>query len=384
MLGSGRTEKTRKQLMNTGRLLSTIGLLLRAEREQALQSKLDGLTNALQALAGNPSGADVQQAVATSFNTLETALSNAQGEFSPAVLKRVDELGASEFFTQALTSELRDVLRENAMTPAVVQQATSRIGSRRKEFLQNLQNTQSALQTLGFGEDELEPGQAELGFQLPRQLFSNELPPLIEELRVVQRIIRPFSEIATGSAEPIEVRQISTSDPFFFFGLDPRTVLLVGGAVAWALSQWKKVEEIRKARAETAKLHGAFTDDEIKNFFDNKISASIETAIKEHAAELVPIAEAEAGRKHEQRNLVEWALKALLSRIERGMIVEIRMLPPAQDGEGADTTVFGEIEEVQERLVFPAASDKPILKLEKLANDNAPKKPTGKPPSASS
>jgi hypothetical protein len=94
-------------------------------------------------------------------------------------------------------------------------------------------------------------------------------------LDVVKNIIRAFSEAATGSVEPIEVRQISTSDPLFFFGMAPKTIAMIGAAVTWALSTWKQAEEIRNIRAETEKIP-AFKDDPIEKLFAYKIKQQVE------------------------------------------------------------------------------------------------------------
>ena len=77
----------------------------------------------------------------------------------------------------------------------------------------------------------MEPGEAEIGFRLPRQLFEDNLDGLIGELPEIRFIVRAFSEASTGSAEPIIVKQIPTTEPIFFFGMSVSTVVAVGKAV---------------------------------------------------------------------------------------------------------------------------------------------------------
>ena len=204
-------------------------------------------------------------------------------------------------------------------------------------------------------------GTAEIGFLIPRNLFQNELGPLLKELGVINRILRAFSEAATGASQPIVVRDISTTDPLFFFGLDPVTIATLGGVVAWALSQWKKVEEIRKLRSETQK-NNLFVEDEIKAFFDSKIESMIKKAVEDKVQEIVSNLSG-TPRLNEQRNDLRWALESLLARIERGMTVEVRVLPPKESDGGPQAKAFADIKQAIPQLVFPTPETTPVLRL---------------------
>lgn len=156
-----------------------------------------------------------------------------------------------------IAAEVDRLIRDNPMTPQVALNAITNLVARRQEYLENLQELKRRLEQLGIQGSQIEPGQAEIGILLPRELFQNHLEELIGELRVLNRVIRAFSEVATGAAEPIEVHQISTSDPVFFFGLSATTIAIFGKAVKWALDTWKQVEDIRKVRAEAQRTGAA-------------------------------------------------------------------------------------------------------------------------------
>jgi hypothetical protein len=208
----------------------------------------------------------------------------------------------------------------------------------------------------------------EIGFLIPRDLFDGILDQLIKELGVINRIIRAFSEVTIGGAQPIEVRQISTSDPVFFLCLNPITIAALAAAVAWALDQWKKVEEIRKLRSETKK-NTSFNEEEIREFFDSKIDKTIKKAIEEKVSEILPEPKRATGRIHEQRTDLAWALESILARVERGMRVEVRLLPPEAppaeaEGEAAEKArAFQSLNETVPQLVFPPADPSPVLEL---------------------
>jgi hypothetical protein len=152
--------------------------------------------------------------------------------FDPMLSAEVDALGADRYFTFDIIGQMGQWQRENAYTPALMQKQVEDYAKERQEFLSTLGMLQSSLQRVGVEPRALDPGTAEIGFLLPRTLFDNELEKLSAELKTLRDIIRPFSEIATGGAEEVIVRQISTSDPWFYVLLKPATVLAIGMAVS--------------------------------------------------------------------------------------------------------------------------------------------------------
>jgi hypothetical protein len=174
-----------------------------------------------------------------------------------------------------------------------------------------------------------------------------------------------FSEIAIGSTEPVEVHQISTSDPVLFLGMSTATIVMFGKIVTWALDTWKKVVEIKKIRAETQKSP-LFSEEEVKLIFDKKIEDIIRGSIMEKVNELLPTSGGSTGRVNELRTDLTWALESVLTRVERGMTVELRFLPPPQRADAAPTPGQQSVETLQEiasKLVFPPAEVSPILPL---------------------
>lgn len=252
------------------------------------------------------------------------------------------------------------------MTPAAAQQAIQQLQSERQTYLNVLRTTKSTLDSLGVKQDELALGDAQIGFRLPRHIFNNELKGWIGELKELRLIILLFSELATGNAENMEIGEISTTDPIIFLILKPATVLLLGKAVSWALDQWKKVEDIRKVRAETAQLnlaaHGIF-DDMLKQY-DEKVVEMIEQATKKHALELVKPPKG-AGRGNELGAHMEKALASLVARVERGMTVEIKFLPVKTAGESTadQNNMAADFQSVVSQLKFHPPSSDPILVL---------------------
>ena len=212
---------------------------------------------------------------------------------------------------------------------------------------------------------ELEEGSAEIGFLIPRELFQDEFGQFIKQLAVINRIIREFSETATGSSQEIKVRQISSSDPLVFLGLDPITIGMIGATITWALDVWKRVSEIRGLRERASKIP-TFKELDLK-FFDEKIKATVEAEIETKAKELQGLAKDKDARTSEERRThITWVLKTLLALVERGLKVEIRSLPPPppeDDPEAGLPPAFKELNETIPQLVFPEVEGSPVLEL---------------------
>lgn len=354
--------------MNSARLLELAKQLSQADSEHGVQSGLNGLNSAINQLVSQPTDPQFQQMYAQSLMDLARAEAKMRATFDPSILPQIKELKGEQFFLTDIAQKVEEWNAQNALSPAVVQQNISRILTERQEYLNVLGQISKDLQTVGFHENQLKPGDAEVGFLLPRQLFHNHLDELTKELGVINKIIRIFSEIATGGPEPVIVRQISTSDPLFFFCLQAGTVLAIGRAFNWALDVWKKIEEIRKVRAEIEKLNISNAS-EVTNALDKNIDNEIKRSRELEVNSRIEGLEEAVGRKQEQRAGLEWALDSILARVERGMRVEIKFLPPEkldtkdEDSEQKRDSTYSEIQAIIPKLVFPSIATNPVLSL---------------------
>ncbi|MEI6485226.1 MAG: hypothetical protein WCO11_03055 [Sphingomonadales bacterium] len=347
--------------------------LIKQETDLQIENILTGMHHTLSNLANNPGQAEFQIQIAQLVIDLDTATNQLRAEHNPIFRRYLMEIGALPYFSKMMYNQITTMIATNAMTPAVALQNLSNFKSERSNFIQQLNNMQSAMQQLNFGEEEIESGEAQVGFRIPRELFNNELEGWISELRELRRFVRAFSELATGAAERIKIGQISTTDPLIFFALAAPTVAAIGKAVSWSLDQWKKVEDIRKVRAETAKINetlGGQMDDLISQF-DERITASVNAAIEQHAHELVKPG-AEPGRVQEQLQDIIFALHGLVARIERGMTIELKYLPPSAETlerNPAEATAFADLNEIVSQLYFPERSHSPVISLPRQSRD---------------
>ncbi|GJL78466.1 MAG: hypothetical protein NPINA01_14550 [Nitrospinaceae bacterium] len=193
--------------MNVERLIGLIEILLKNEKEINIQENLTQLNTALTNFVATPSEPSYQIEVSEKVEDLEKNVSKMVEMYDPPQMRLLDRIGALEYFGEKVVQNIKETIRENSMTPAVVEEAVRDLLKNRENYIETLNITYESLTALNIEADYLEEGSAEIGFQLPRDIFKNELDGLIKELRVLKRIIRAFSEVSTGSVEPIEIRQ---------------------------------------------------------------------------------------------------------------------------------------------------------------------------------
>ncbi len=361
--------------MNASRLLEIINLLIKEEAKSDIQGKLNDLNTHLANLVSQPADPTHQKALSSSIKKLEQTIQNTVDYLQPAQIKLLEEIGADEYFISDMPARITSLVNENLAAPAVAQQELTEFIQARQAYIQKLNQLSENLKDMGVTVSSLEEGKAEIGFSLPRELFENNFENLISELEVIKRIIRAFSEATTGSVEIIEVRQISTSDPLIFLGLDISVIVALGGAVTWALLTWEQVEKIRKIRLESAQIE-QLQGEPYEEMLDITIQKTIKTAIDNKTAELLEGIDEKSGRVNEQETHIKWALESIIARVERGMTVEVRVLPPAdkepEEGEEAEEAlqVYRELEEISGQLVFPKVEGTPILALPSEKPDN--------------
>ena len=359
--------------MNTDKLREIIDRIVEAEDTFGTQGRLASLETALSRLVGQPQNPDYQNEVSTSFNEFSGSMTNFRQAFAPRDFDRVLELSA-EAFSDAAVVDIARSIQENPISPNVVSDLVNRLKSDRDEIFAMVESLRSSLKFFEFGYEEADIGKADVGFQIPRALFDNSLDGLIQELTEIRRIIQFFSEASVGEYQPAKVGSISTTDPLFFFEMGAPVAKYLAGSVTWAIGVWFSVGKIRNIRAQTAQLQ-SFTAAEIEQIFDNKIKNEIDAAVEAKVASLLEEGRAQEARKGELSGQLNWALNALLAKIERGMTIELRIAPqpiePDDDvGEDGRDDLRADLLEIQGQLVFPSTSDDPVLELPEFENGN--------------
>ena len=139
----------------------------------------------------------------------------------------------------------------------------------------------------------------------------------------------------------------------------------VAGSITWLLNTWKQALEIKDLRLKAK--NAGFEEDELK-IFEDKVDKLVAESIDERIEQIV--GERKDARANELRNGLSYAHRALLARIERGMTVEVRFLPPQvadseeeQPGETEVQETYTALAAYAQAMEFPEITEEPILKL---------------------
>lgn len=326
------------------------------------------LRHRLDELAGNPSDTNFQTNAAHAVDRLKGAFETALLGLSPEEVEQIAVVAGAPLFTPSFVDEVELELRDSPATPATARDRLVALLGAREGAFANLRQFLTTAEALGWDGEELTEWTAEVGFKIPRALFDNRFDGLLGELRYLRRLLSHISEAHGESVQDIRLSGLSTTDPLIVLGVSYVLAKEIGGLTAWALAQWKTVEEIRKLRADATKLPH-FGEEEIEAFFGSKLRKQLDEGIKEEVARQV-IAVRPAARKNELKNALTIDLREFLARIERGLTVEVRLLNEAGVETNEDDEVGGEGNEgaaefrsIAAGLKFSPPTDLPLLQI---------------------
>jgi hypothetical protein len=272
-------------------------------------------------------------------------------------------------------------MSRNEITPGAAADELAAIYRQVEEFSQALQQATSSLEFFSISAEELDPGEFEIGFLIPREAVDAELEKLGEEFIELKEIMLPISELADEGRPAVKVRSIASSGFEVF--------LLAPAAVAWMfikvvdqlLATYQRLLDIRQKHRELAEDDGV-PDEYLKElgdyadkYMDEKIEEIVEKTISEAKLQ-------DKGRLNELETELDRKLKALADRIDRGYNVEVRTgeLPPPPDPEDPEAEPEVELDpevreaaegvlELQKSIDYMNVSGKPILHLEQARDD---------------
>lgn len=358
--------------MNAERLHAVAAALRQEVTDTEYPSHLDQLATGLQGVVETPNQPGPQEQVSAARESLSDALIHAaSNDFSPAWAETLKEMEVWNLRGDPLLEDVEMVLAENQITPSTAQTEIGQIRDRVNNFVAALDQLLSAFSFLDIGTEQLEPGEFEIGFLIPRVQVDDGLEKLGQEFMRLKKILAPFSELAGESRPEIKVRSISSSEFQVFLESTPGTALIIVGVLDRLLATYKSILDIRLKHKELAE-NPLLTEEQLKPLADaaNAVMTKETRAIAEELIGQSKVAERE--RNNELLTEVQKQLDALADRIDRGYDVEVRAgaLPAPVDGEAEEDGLSEEernvtevIFEKQKDLEFMNVTGKPILHL---------------------
>lgn len=352
--------------MNAERLYA-IALSIQKDLEEfKITDVFQQLVNALANQVSQPAQPQYQQETSRCLNELYMTLGKSEvNSFSPAWRQTLVEIGGDYLLGNNLAATVRDIFKQNQITPAVALSALQSVFSELAEFSGAIERLVASLHVLGIECEDLEPSESEIGVLIPRAFVDNELGDFANELKEINRIFGVFSEISTGSRPGFKIKTISSSELTVFLEAAPVVAACIAHGVERVVELYKKLLEIRKLQAELSKQGVAKKDlkgveDHAKSVMEKGIEIVIKELMKEFKSTVEP------GRKNELTIELRLALNKLSNRVDSGFNFEVRMQAPdeIEGDDQKDDQAMQELDRKHYDDISSAAKNLQFLKLE--------------------
>jgi hypothetical protein len=323
-----------------------------------IQTKLQAVASSLDALVQQPAHPPHQQNLASALTAFEHAVTKMTEQISPAAYALVRELDGERFFDPAMSAKVKQAIVGNAMTPSVARDYVRGLYTDRDAYLAVLNSINQGIRKLGIKGEDLPVGSAEMAFMIPRGIFSNDLGAFAKELGFINRLVRHVSEAINEQVQPVELGQISSSDPTITLAAAIGAMTLIGEAVNKFLDAWKKIEEIRDIRQKLAKL--GIRDKTNLKALNEEITSTVNEVVEESTTLIMSQSQVEQGRRNELDGLIRKDLLQLFGQVERGLVVEVRVSPPTASSGESDPN-FDRLKVLSQTMQFPPMTHEPVL-----------------------
>jgi hypothetical protein len=345
--------------MNVQTLATTLQFIVDLDSKLGLQTNLQSVRSSLDQLVQSPANPTQQSNLAVALAAFKEAAEKLGESISPPYRALIKELGDDRFFDPAIAEEVMASIASNAMTPSVARDFVQKLATEREAFLAVVRSTLEGVKRLGVQGEPLPAGSAQMAFMVPREIFENHLGEFAAELKFLNRLLTNVGEALTGQAEPVDLKNLSSSMPTIIIAAGLAAMNAVGNVVNKFLDAWKKAEEIREIRERVKKA--GMRKPEMLTSLTEEITTIIEEVAEVSTTEIISQSTVEPGRKNELEAAIRRDVFKLFGQLERGLIVEIRVEPAGpKDKDSADPNLEG-LRLLSRTLQFPPVSNEPVL-----------------------
>jgi len=356
--------------MNVERLHRILIDLDEELKKDKIITLLQQVRDHLQNQVNQPNQPTHQTNLVNSLKKLYTALENSNyNEYSPSWKEIISEISGEIEFGALLKERIETILATNSITPANALEEIKEIFDELQTFQTAIKSTLTGFESLGIEEEDLDEGQCELGYTIPREFVENKLSELKNEIAELNFILNNISEAVTGEKQEYKVKTISSSDFLLYVIIGLQVADVLTSATERILNIYKGILDIKQLRNQLKEkgIPASKTksiETHANGMMKNEIKAIVKEVMDEHY-------EGENGRKNELQNGLTISLNKLANRIDKGFNVEIRVEPlpePQEDAEPSpeyeqNSELIKSIQQSARKIEFLDAGGESILKL---------------------
>lgn len=310
---------------------------------------LSNLQNHLQNQVNNPQDTNHQKKLVQTLDSLNSKLEqSAYNDYSPSWKQVIEEIGGDRLFGHDLKERISEIFTRNQITAANALEEIKFIVSDFNTHKDSIKKALEAFQGLNIGDEELEEGECELGYTIPRSFIDNKLHGLENEIHELSFILNNLSEAVAGTKQEYKVKTISSSDFLLYVIIGLQVAEILAKATERILNIYKNILDIKLKRNELKEI--GVPDSRTKGI-ETHANSLMEKEIIEIAKKILDENyQGKIERKNELENAVTFALNKLANRIDNGFNVEIRV-KPLPEPEAADEEGKSKEEAEKERII---------------------------------
>lgn len=323
----------------------------------------------LQNVVNQPNQPTYQINLVASIDELNKGLmSSRHNNYTPMFKETISDISNNMNFGEELKNEIQNIFASNSITPAKALEDINKIYNEISTVQTGITNAISGLESLNIEKEELEPGECELGYTIPRNYVDNKLVELKNEIGELNFILNFITEAVTGKTEEYKVKTISSSEFLLYVIIGLQVADVLSKATERILNHYKLILDIKVLRNQ---LSEKGVPSKETSSIDKYANGLMQSEIKKLAKEVIDAHyQGEKTRKNEIENGLTIAFNKLANRIDSGFNIEIRVepLPKAKDEQKSEdyenqVQLINSIQQSAKNIDYIEARGKAILQL---------------------
>lgn len=355
--------------MNIEKMNSVLTMMIEDISGTQILPNLQNISNMLENLVSSPDPS-YQQDLANHIKAFREGIERSKYDaFPPSYRQIISEIAPNIILGNNLEKEVRNIIERNQITFQIAYNEIIKMYNDINQLYSVGSNIIENLKKLKIGKEDLNVGECEIGYLIPRKEIKNDFHNFQDELQSFEFIINAFSEYVVGTKQNHELKAISSSDLLLYVAI----CIPVAGALAkvidWILDAYKKILEIRKLKSELIKAGVPEENSKgIQDYTNSIMQKQINEILEMLKSEYCGIKE--KGRKNELEAALSICLNRIANRIDSGYNYEIRInaIPDKKDEESEEehkklSDSFAIIKKVEKNITFINLEGTKVLSL---------------------